>query len=121
MYSEHLSNRAALLGSAANHFALMPEADSDFHGIYAESIYYKGLLDKVGAKADVIHIGDFKSYGENFYRTGPSGFALKQEETLIDSIYGQIVSEVAEGRKLKPQQVQSIIDDGALTAKKAVS
>lgn len=120
MYSEHLSNRTALLGSAANHFALMPEADCDFHGIYAESMYFKGLLDKLGVKADVIHIGDFKSYGENFYRSGPSEFALKQEETLIDSIYGQIVSQVAEGRKLKPEEVQTIIDDGTLTAKEAV-
>lgn len=37
IYTEHLSNRMALLGSAANHFTLMPEADCSFHGIHAES------------------------------------------------------------------------------------
>ena len=120
MYSEHLSNRTALLGSAANHFTLMPEADCDFHGIHSESMYFKGLLDKLGVRADVIHIGDFKSFGENFYRTGPSDYALKQEETLISSIYDQIVNEIADGRKLKPAEVQSLIDDGALTPKRVV-
>jgi protease-4 len=120
MYSEHLSNRTALLGSASNHFTLMPEADCDFHGIHSESLYYKGLLDKIGVRADVIHIGDFKSFGENFYRTGPSDYALKQEEMLIDSIFSQIVAEVADGRKLTPEQVRTIIDDGALTAKRVV-
>jgi len=120
IYSEHLSNRTALLGSAANHFVLMPEADCDFHGIHSESMYFKGLLDNLGVKADVIHIGDFKSFGENLYREGPSDHALKQEETLIDSIYGQIVENVASGRKLTPEQVRAIIDDGALTPKRAV-
>ncbi len=121
LYSEHLTNRTALLGSAANHFTLMPEADCEFQGIYAESMYFKGLLDKLGVRADVIHIGDFKSFGENYYLTGPSDNALKQEEKLISSIYDQIVQQVAEGRKLKPEQVQAIIDDGALTPKRAVA
>jgi protease IV len=120
IYSEHLSNRTALLGSAANHFTLMPEADCDFRGIHSESMYFKGLLDKLGVRADVIHIGDFKSFGENYYRTGPSDYAFKQEEKLINSIYDQIVQQVADGRKLKPYQVQAIIDDGSLTPKRAV-
>jgi len=120
MYSEKLTNRTALLGSAADHFALMPEADCEFHGIHSESMYFKGLLDKIGVRADVIHIGDFKSFGENFYRTGPSDYALKQQETLIDSIFAQIVRDVAEGRKLKPEEVRALIDDGALTARRAV-
>ncbi len=116
MYSEHLSNGIAILGSAANHFTLMPEADCSFHGICAESMYFKDLLDKVGVRADVIHIGDFKSYGETFYRTGPSDQAKLQEEKLIDSIFGQIVSSVAEGRKLDPAKVRAVIDDGSIDA-----
>ncbi|MEO8616879.1 MAG: signal peptide peptidase SppA [Luteolibacter sp.] len=120
IYSEHLSNRTALLGSAANHFTLMPEADCDFHGIRSESMYFKGMLDKIGVRADVIHIGDFKSFGENFYRTGPSDYALKQEETLIDSIYDQIIQLVAGGRKLKQEEVRALIDDGSLTPRRVV-
>jgi len=120
LYTEHLSNGTALLGSAANHFTLMPEANCEFHGIYAESLYFKGMLDKLGVRADVIHIGDFKSFGETFYRTGPSDYALKQEEALIDSIFNQVVAQVAEGRGLSQEAVKSLIDDGTLTAEKAV-
>ena len=120
MYSEKLSNGTALLGSAANHFTLMPEADCSFNGIYSESMYYKGLLDKVGVRADVIHIGDFKSFGENYYRTEPSDYAKQQQEKLIHSIYEQLVSSVATGRKLPPEKVQALIDDGSLTATRVV-
>jgi protease IV len=121
LYSEHLTNRTALLGSAANHFCLMPEADCEFNGIYAESLYFKGLFDKLGVRAEVIHIGDFKSFGENFYRTGPSEYAAKQEEALIDSIYQQVVRQVAEARKVAPSKVQSLMDQGALIAAQAVA
>ena len=120
MYSEQLSNGIALLGSAANHFSLMPEADCSFNGIYAESMYYKGLMDKVGVRADVIHIGDFKSFGENYYRTEPSDYAKQQQDKLIDSIFEQLVDGVATGRKLPPEKVRELIDDGAMTAARVV-
>jgi protease IV len=120
VYTEHLSNGTALLGSVANHLALMPEADCSFHGIHSESMYFKGLMDKVGVRADVIHIGDFKSYGETFYRTGPSDQAKQQEEQLIDSVFSQVVEDVAAGRKLDPARVRAIIDDGGLNPAKAV-
>lgn len=120
MYSENLSNGTALLGSAANHFTLMQEADCTFSGIYAESMYYKGLLDKLGVRADVIHIGDFKSFGENYYRTEPSDYAKQQQDKLIDSIFEQLVDGVASGRKLPPEKVRALIDDGTLTAARVV-
>jgi len=120
MYSEHLTNRTALIGSAANHFALMPEADCEFHGIQAESMYFKNLLEKIGVRAEVIHIGDFKSYGETFNRTGPSDEAMRQVDQLIDSVFDQLVAQVAAGRKLAPEKVRSLIDDGTLNAKQMV-
>lgn len=120
LYTENLANGTAMLGSAANHFTLMPEADCNFRGIYAESLYYKGLLDKVGIRADVIHIGDFKSYGETYYRSGPSDYAKQQQDQLIDSIFAQLVDNVASGRNLSADQIRSLIDDGSLTPTKAV-
>jgi protease-4 len=119
LYSEDLSNGTALLGSAANHFALMPEATAEFNGIHAESLYFKGLLDHLGIRADVIHIGDFKSFGENFYRTGPSEPAKQQEEQLIDSVFGSLVSDVAQGRRISEEKVKELIDRGTFTAAEA--
>ncbi|MFM2199583.1 MAG: hypothetical protein RLZZ505_3015 [Verrucomicrobiota bacterium] len=121
IYTEGLNNGTALLGSAANHFTLMPEADCSFSGIHAESMYFKGLFDKAGVSAEVIHIGDFKSFGEMFYREGPSEEAKQQEEQLIDDIYRQLVADVAAGRKLTPEAVEKIIDDGSLNASDMVA
>ena len=46
-------------------------------------------LEQVGARADVVHIGDFKSAGETFYREGPSEPAAQQSEELFDSLFGK--------------------------------
>jgi protease-4 len=119
VYSDYFDNKTALLGSAANHFVLMPEADVRFAGIHAQSMYFKGLLDKAGIEADVIHIGDFKSFGEEFYRTGPSEFAAKQTEELIDGIFSEITTAVAEGRGIGHAKVLELIDQGTFTAAEA--
>jgi protease-4 len=119
LYSDSYSNATALLGSAANRFTLMPEGDVSFSGIYSESMYYKGLLDKAGVVADVIHIGDFKSFGEEYYRDAPSDFAKQQKEELIGGIYDQIVTGVAEGRKVPAEKVRELVDLGTFTPQQA--
>lgn len=119
LYTENLSNGVAVLGSAANHLTLMPEGNVGLTGLYSESMYYKGLFDKVGVKVDVVHIGDFKSAGETFSRSGPSAPAKKQQGELLDSVYGDIVRRIAKGRGMKPGQVKALIDDGAVTPEHA--
>ena len=65
-YTENLSLGTSLIGSAANHFTLLPQGNVTLTGMYSESMYFKGLLDKLGLKVEVIHIGDYKSAGEAF-------------------------------------------------------
>lgn len=116
LYSDSFNHATALLGSAANHFTLMPEADVSFSGLHSESMYFKGLLDKVGVVADVIHIGDFKSFGEEFYRTGPSEFAQRQQEELIGGVFNQLLKPVADGRGVAAEKVRELVDRGTFTA-----
>ncbi|NWK56394.1 signal peptide peptidase SppA [Verrucomicrobiaceae bacterium N1E253] len=118
-YTESLNNGTALIGAAANHFTLLPEGNVMLTGMYSESMYFKGLLDKVGVKAEVIHIGDFKSAGETFYRTGPSEYAQKQSDLLFDSIYGQILGTLSQGRKIKAKELQQLIDQGLISPQQA--
>ncbi|MBM3863334.1 MAG: signal peptide peptidase SppA [Verrucomicrobia bacterium] len=115
-YTENLTNATALIGSTANHFALLPAAEIDFHGIHAESMYFKELLDKAGVRAEVIHIGDYKSFGEEFWRTGPSDEARQQEEALVGSVFDQIVADVTSARNLPVEHVLAVINDGTTDA-----
>lgn len=120
LYTEYLTSTTALLGSAANHMTLMPEGNVMLTGLYGESMYFKNLLDKVGVKVEVIHIGDFKSAGETFYRTGPSEYAEKQNKELLDSIYDQLTSMIAEGRSITKEKMSEVINQGLISPKQAL-
>ncbi|MFD2160703.1 signal peptide peptidase SppA [Rubritalea tangerina] len=120
VYTEYLTPISALIGSAANHMTLMPAGDVQLQGLYGESLYFKNLLDKVGVKVEVVHIGDFKSAGETFYRESPSEYAKKQEDALLDSVFSQIVEQISEGRKIPPAKMKEIIDLGSITPQQAL-
>ena len=119
LYTENLNNSTALLGSVANHLTLMPAGGVDFSGLYSESMYYKGLFDKVGVKVDVVHIGDFKSAGETFSREGPSREAQQQNAELLDALYAELIEGVATARGLSADQVRALVDEGAMSPKRA--
>ncbi len=120
IYTQALSIQTALLGSAANHMTLLPEGNVMLTGLYSENMYFKNMLDKVGVKVEVVHIGDFKSAGETFYRNEPSEYAQKQSDILMDSMYEQIIAQIAKGRNLTPQQVKAIMDKGLITPEQAL-
>ncbi len=119
LYTENLDNGTALLGSVANHLTLMPEGNVGLSGLYSESMYYKGLFDRLGIKVDVVHIGDFKSAGETFSRSAPSKPAKQQQKALLDATYRDLVLGIARSRNMKPAKVRALIDDGALTPEHA--
>lgn len=119
LYADSLNFKTAILGAAASQFVLNPEGDVSLSGLHSESMYFKGLLDKVGVEVDVVHIGDFKSAGENFYRTAPSEASLKQNTLLLDSLYNSMVTEIAVGRGMTRDSLRDFVDRGVSTAKAA--
>ena len=119
IYTENLNNSTALLGSVANHLTLMPAGGVSFSGLYSETMYFKGLFDKLGVKVDVVHIGNFKSAGETFSLEGPSKEAKLQDAELLDALYSQLTKGVATGRKLSEKTIRELIDDGALNPQRA--
>lgn len=114
VYTDYYSFGTALVGSAATKFAMMPEGMVSFRGLYAESMYLKGALDKIGVEAEVVHIGDFKSFGEQLYREGPSEAAQQQTDELMDGLYELLTSEIADGRSIDRAAVVGAINNGRL-------
>ena len=120
IYTENLNHKTAQLGAHANHLVLMPGGSVSLTGLFAESFYFKGLLDKVGVTAHVVHIGDFKSFGESYYRNGPSDPARKQNEELYDALFAQMKNTIAEGRGIAPGLLNKLINQGFVTPKEAL-
>ncbi len=120
IYSETLGPGTLALGSSASKLVLMPTGEVMFHGLHGEAMYFKGMLDKIGCEADIIHCGAYKSAGEPFYLTGPSKESQEQTNRLLDGIFETLVSEVAKNRRLDPGEVRRLIDRCEFSAKDAL-
>ncbi len=116
---DSLSTSSYVLLSGASKLSVVPTGDIWINGIYAESPYIRGLLDKVGVKPDYLTCGDFKSAAEIFMRTGPSPEAERMLNWLLDSQYDAYLRMIADGRNVKPDKVRQWIDNAPYSARKA--
>lgn len=119
--AEGLNNGTMLLGSEASQLVLVPSGEVLIRGLYAEGMYFKGMLDKLGLEADILHCGDFKSAGEPFYRTGPSPEAESQTNKLYDSIFTHIKKGIADSRGMSEDQIADLIDRALFGSKEALA
>ncbi len=92
-------------------------------GLRAEVTFYKEMLEKIGAQADFLKVGDFKSAIEPYTRTTMSESSRKQMESMLDDFYEKsIVARIKKERgskKWAAEDIRKIIDNGPYTAKKA--
>jgi len=118
--SDTLTNWTYALSTAASHISLVPTGDIWLTGLYSESPYIRGALDKLGIVPVVEHCGDFKSAGEFLYRTGPSKPAEEMYAWLFDGLYDGLVGLIATGRNMKKDHVLALIDNGPYSAEEAL-
>lgn len=106
----------ALAASCADHITLAENSSLTIVGLHAEASYYKGMLDKIGVQADMLHCGAYKSALEPYTRTEPSKEAAENINWLLDGIYERWVELMAEGRKIPPTQMAAIVDGAPVDA-----
>lgn len=118
-YVETMSQRDYLLACACDEIIITPTGTVLVVGLAGEAVYFKNLLDKIGVKADFMQMGRFKSAAESLTRTGPSEAELLQINRLFDSLHEHLLNSIAASRKMEPEQVAKIIDEGPFTAEEA--
>lgn len=116
-FGAYIENSNYNLASVANEIVMVPSsaAGLSLTGYHYSSLYYKGLLDKLGVTMEVIRIGDFKSYGEN-YTTNKISDGLKSELTRIfDNRYNNFVDNISKARKIDKNNLNNDILNGNIT------
>lgn len=119
-YMDFAGNASYALASAADHITLAENSVLDTVGLYGGMMFFKGMMDKIGLQADMMHCGAYKSALEPFTRTKPSPEATENVDWLLDSLYERWVGLIADGRKLSPTEVKKLIDMAPLSAEQAL-
>ncbi len=109
-YSDYYSEGAYYLASVADKVYLNPEGQLEFNGLAIEAMFFKKMLDKLEIKPQVFRVGDFKSAVEPFLRDNMSDENRLQLNSMINSIYGEMLQRVAESRKIPRDRLKDISD-----------
>lgn len=121
VHADQLSTMTYALASGAGHISLVPTGDLWLTGLYGETPYLRGALDKLGVVPDFEHMGDYKTGPEPLTHTGPSQEAREMNKWLFDGLYEGLVALIAEGRELTPDKVRELIDNGPYSAEDALA
>jgi protease-4 len=114
-------NLAYMVASAAGEVSMMPRGELNLIGVQMREMFIRGTLDWIGVKPDMDAIGVYKS-AKNFFTEKDFTPAQREEdESLIESFYQQLVSQIAGQRHLDAATVRAIVDRAPLDAPSALT
>ncbi|MCD6595026.1 signal peptide peptidase SppA [bacterium] len=119
IFAEYLGNGTMYLTSVADEICLPPAGGVNFFGIGADITYYKKLFEKVGVKADMIHIGEYKTAAEPYVADSMSPQMREEITTMLQNIDTIIVNEIANGKNITADTVRGWIEKCPLQASSA--
>ena len=117
-YGTYLENQNYPLATIADEIIMMPSASANvtLTGYNYSNLYYKKLLDNLGVNMEVVRIGNYKSYGENYIGDKMSD-ELKAELTRIfDNRYDKFINNIAKMRKIDKNTLDNDIVNGNNTS-----
>jgi protease-4 len=120
-YLEYGGDREYYLATAADRVLLMPSSPLELTGVASYELFFRGTLDRIGAFADLHHVGKYKSAVNTFTERGFTAAHREMTESLNRDLYEQIVEGIAEGRKKTDTEVRALIDEGPFLPDAAVA
>ena len=115
-YGSSIDNQNYSLALHADEIIMVPSSSASISitGYHYSDLYMKKLFDTLGINFEVIHIGDFKSYGENYNKETMSD-GLKSELTrILDTRLNTFTKSISQNRKLDLQTINTKLLNGDL-------
>ena len=107
------------LASALEQIWLQPSGGFAVAGLAIETPFLKDGLDRLGIRVEGGKRYEYKSAPDSFTDTAYPPPARENLQQLLDSLYGQFVSDVARERHLEPAKVRQLIDSVPFDSEKA--
>jgi len=120
-YLDAGGTRDYALAAAADEVILSPEANLMVLGISAELAFMRDTLDKLGMKADFVHVGAYKSAPERMTRSSASDANREMITSIVDDRYEALLDMLASSRGVGRDVVGGWVDQGMFDAGGAVA
>ncbi len=109
-YSDIYSQGGYYLSSVADSVYLQKEGSLVWQGIASTTMFYKDMLDRLDIGVEVFRPTEcrYKSAVEPLMRSSMSNESREQTSLLISSLWGGVVSGVAQSRDITPVRLNNI-------------
>jgi protease-4 len=110
------------LASACDEVFVPPLSLVEFNGLAFSSMFYKGLLDRLGIGVQVTRVGKYKSAVEPFLLDEMSPANREQLQKLADDLEAVVLERLAEGRGTTADALREVLRTrGLLSPEEAVA
>ena len=109
-YGDFYTQGAYYVASVANKVYINPKGIVDWHGIGAQTMFYKDFMAKFGVKWEVVKVGTFKSATETFTEEKMSDANRLQTQTFIDGTWRNVCDAVSKSRGISVDSLNSYAD-----------
>lgn len=109
-YGDFYTQGAYYVASVADKVYINPKGAIDWHGIGAQTMFYKDFMAKFGVKWEVVKVGTFKSATETFTEEKMSDANRLQTKTFIDGTWRNVCDAVSKSRGISVDSLNSYAD-----------
>ncbi len=109
-YGDNYAQTDYFLACTADSILLNPVGMVDIHGVAATTLFYKGLLDKLGVEMQIIKVGTFKSAVEPYMLTEMSEANRLQQEVYLNNIWGYMCDQISTMRGVQKSDINQWAD-----------
>lgn len=109
-YGDFYTQGAYYVASVADKVYINPKGVVDWHGIGAQTMFYKDFMAKFGVKWEVVKVGTFKSATETFTEEKMSDANRLQTQTFIDGTWRNVCNAVSKSRGISVDSLNSYAD-----------
>lgn len=111
-YNDMYSQGAYYLASVADKIYIHPEGMMDWSGLAINTMFYKGLLDKIDVKPEVFRptVCKYKSAVEPFVSDKMSKENRDQMQSLVNSIWSTITESISTSRDISVEKLNDLAD-----------
>jgi len=113
-YGETITQKGYWIGNVADEIYTHPQGGLEFNGFSYETLFLKGLLDKLEIKPEVFYAGKFKSATEPFRYTQMSEANKLQTGIWLNALYNNFLAGTAKKRKIDIATLKEIANEGKI-------
>jgi protease IV len=119
------SMRDVYLAAACDRIVIHPAGTLTFSGVAQSATFFKGAMDRLGVRVDLVRIAEFKGAMEPFVFEQQSEPVRRNRNDLIADVFGRMTQQIAAGRgwdatRRAPAYLASLLAKAELTPEEAL-